>query len=129
MAGRCILIVEDNPVNRKIVETLLVKLGVEVMLAENGQQALDLLGQRAKVDLVLMDCQMPVLDGFATTQALREREEAQALPHLPVIALTAGAFDDDRKHCLSVGMDDYLAKPVKFDELIAMLNKWLSRSA
>jgi signal transduction histidine kinase/ActR/RegA family two-component response regulator len=128
LAGQCILIVEDNPVNRKIVETLLVKLGVVVMLAENGQQALDLLEQKAKVDLVLMDCQMPVLDGFAATQALREREEAQTLPRLPVIALTAGAFDDDRKHCVAAGMDDYLAKPVKFDELIAMLTKWLGRA-
>jgi CheY-like chemotaxis protein len=98
------------------------------MLAENGQQALDLLEQKAKVDLVLMDCQMPVLDGFAATQALREREEAQTLPRLPVIALTAGAFDDDRKHCVAAGMDDYLAKPVKFDELIAMLTKWLGRA-
>jgi signal transduction histidine kinase/ActR/RegA family two-component response regulator len=127
LAGHRILVVEDNPVNRTIVETLLVKLGVEVMIAEDGQQALDLLAQGALVDLVLMDCQMPVLDGFAATQALRAREISQALPRLPIIALTADAFEEDRQHCLAVGMDDHLAKPVKFEKLITLLNKWLSK--
>jgi CheY-like chemotaxis protein len=72
-----------------------------------------------------MDCQMPVLDGFAATRAIREREQSQGLPRLPVIALTAGAFDEDRERCLAAGMDDFLTKPVDFDQLAATLRNWL----
>jgi CheY-like chemotaxis protein/HPt (histidine-containing phosphotransfer) domain-containing protein len=98
-------------------------MGLDVIAAGDGQQALDLLAVE-KVDLVLMDCQMPILDGFAATRALREREAGSG-KHLPVIALTANAMKGDRERCVAAGMDEYLAKPYTGEELLAVLARWL----
>lgn len=122
--GARVLVVEDNAINRELVTELLSTAGVVVSVACDGQQALDLLDQQ-HVDAVLMDCMMPVMDGYAATRALRLRPELQALP---VIALTANAMVGDRDKALAAGMSDHIAKPVKVDELFATLAHWL-RSA
>jgi CheY-like chemotaxis protein len=123
-----ILLVEDNLTNRRLALRLLERMGHTVGVAENGRQALDILaGQR--FDLILMDCQMPVMDGFQTVAAIR----AGAVPGLdttiPVIAMTAGALDSDRESALAAGMDDYLAKPINVDHFAACLQRWLSERA
>ncbi|WP_157270813.1 CHASE domain-containing protein [Azohydromonas aeria] len=123
--GARVLLAEDNAVNREIALVLLRNAGLEVDVAENGQQALERLQQR-HCDLVLMDMQMPVMDGLQATHALR------ALPgfeRLPVLALTANAFDEDRAACLAAGMNDFVSKPVEPLALYATLAKWLSSSA
>ncbi|MCX4239450.1 response regulator [Paraliomyxa miuraensis] len=105
-----ILLVEDNVINQKVAMTMLRKLGCEVDLATNGQEALERI-ERSSYDLVLMDVQMPVLDGLATTRALRERERGGPR-HLPVVAMTAHTMSGDRERCLDAGMDDHVGKPV-----------------
>jgi len=127
-AGR-VLIVEDNPTNRLVIDKLLRKLGADTCLAENGHHALDLLATAEPPNLVLMDVQMPEMDGLTATRTLREREAAGGGPRLPVVALTADAFPEDRAACFAAGMDDFLAKPVKLDALAAMLEKWLPDAA
>ncbi len=124
MSGR-VLVVEDNPTNRKVVEAMLGKLGLSVTLVEDGQQGVDAITQGALPDLVLMDVQMPIMDGYAATEQIR-KWEAQSGRRLPIIALTAGAFEEDRQRCRAVGMDDFLAKPINIDELARMLSKWLA---
>ncbi len=121
--GLRVLLVEDNLVNRKVAGALLNKLGCAVTYAEHGGIALQLLATTA-CDLVLMDCQMPEVDGFAATRRLRAGEAGAAASRLPVIAMTANAMSGDRENCLAAGMDDYLAKPVRRDELAAMLGRW-----
>jgi two-component system, sensor histidine kinase len=120
-----ILVVEDNLTNRKVVEALLMKQGIEVQCAENGQEALDALVRGARPGLILMDCQMPVMDGFEATAQIRQWEKTHGLPRLPIVALTAGAFESDRQSCLAAGMDDFLTKPINVKALLAMVNKWL----
>ena len=120
-----ILVVEDNPVNRKVIEALLRKLGLTFVTVENGLEAVAAVQGSIPFDLVLMDCQMPVLDGFEATRQIRQWEQASGRARLPVVALTAGAFEEDRQHCSAVGMDDFLAKPLKVSELTAVLKKWL----
>ncbi len=128
MRGR-VLVVEDNPANRTVVVTLLNKLGIEVESVADGRAAVDAVTAGSGFDLVLMDCQMPVMDGYAATRAIRGWEAARAAggaaPHLPVVALTAAAFDEDREHCLAAGMDDFVTKPVDFERLAGVLAKWL----
>ena len=126
LAGRNVLLVEDNDANRKVMEAMLAKLGMRVDHAENGQAALDAIQGGRVPDLVLMDCQMPVMDGFEATIQLRRWQTRAQLPHLPVIALTANAFEGDRKRCMEVGMDDFMSKPVNMDALRLMLEKWLA---
>jgi len=123
-----ILAVDDHPVNQTFVRKLLKKLGFShVDLAEDGQQALDMIEQNT-YDIVLMDCQMPELDGYQATILLREREDGTGV-HLPVIALTANAMVGDREKCLKAGMDDYLSKPIKPEKLIAAMKKWTESNA
>ena len=122
-AVRPILLVDDNRINRKVVRTLLEKHGHTVAEAENGEEALALLEHRA-CSLILMDCQMPVMDGYTATRLLRAREAERQQPHLPVIALTAAAFDNDREQCALAGMDDFLSKPVVADQLLAAIARW-----
>src|SRR5450432_4130219 len=102
---------------------MLEKLGCDVAIADNGEEALARCNQ-SRFDLVLMDCQMPVLDGFLATEELRRRERARGTARIPIIALTANAMKGDRDHCLASGMDDYLAKPIVRDDLIAALLRW-----
>jgi len=119
-----VLVVEDNPVNRIIATEMLHSLGIEVMEASDGAQALARLAERS-ADLVLMDCQMPVMDGYTATQRIREREVQLDLPRVPIVALTANAFDEDSMHALAVGMDAHLAKPYTRDQLRDALAMWL----
>ncbi|MES2116058.1 MAG: ATP-binding protein, partial [Pseudomonadota bacterium] len=105
-----VLVAEDTEMNRQLARILLTRLGCEVDEAVNGQLALDALAS-ASYDLVLMDCMMPVLDGYEACRRLRQRETAAGAPRVPVIALTASAIEGDRQRCLAAGMDDYLAKP------------------
>ena len=121
-----VLLVEDNPVNQMVAQGMLAELGCEVALADNGQQAVDLTATRS-FDAVLMDCEMPVLDGFAATAAIQERERSH--DRLPIIALTANAIAGDRERCLKAGMHDYISKPVTMESLHAALSKWLPTKA
>jgi len=122
-----VLLVEDNPVNQKVAQSLIKILGLECETADNGQIALERMAQGG-LDLVLMDCQMPVMDGYSATTEWRARESSQKLPHLPIIAMTANAMAGDRQKCLDAGMDDYLSKPVDRRLLAASLVRWLERS-
>lgn len=119
-----ILVVEDAPVNQMLVMQILSKLGYQADAVENGQQALDRL-EAEDFDLVLMDCQMPVLNGYEATQEIRQRESGQDR-HIPIIGLTAYAMTGDREKCLEAGMDDYLSKPIRVQMLADLLQKWLS---
>ncbi len=121
----CVLMVEDHPINQMLLGKLLVKLGItHVEKAENGNEALKAM-QKQRFNLVLMDCQMPELDGYETTRIIREREEAEKLPHMPIIAMTANAMVGDREKCLKTGMDDYLSKPIDLPGLRRTLSRWL----
>ncbi len=126
-----ILAVEDNPVNQKVIRLMLAKLGHAVDIAENGHEALAAL-QRKTYALVLMDEQMPVMDGFATTRYIRQAQASGTSgipPTMRIVAMTANAMNGDREACLAAGMDDYLAKPVKVDELREMLTRHLPSEA
>lgn len=116
-----VLVVEDNKTNRYVIVRMLEKFGLTVSFAENGQQAIDRIFAGEPPDLVLMDIQMPVMDGFDATRVIRQREAAEGRSRLPIIALTADAFEDDRQHCLDAGMDDFLAKPVVLKALRSVL--------
>ena len=119
-----VLVVEDNDVNRMIACEMLRSMGVQVVEAVNGVESLSEL-ERHAVDLVLMDVQMPIMDGYAATQKIREREAQLGLARLPIIALTANAFDEDAAYALAVGMDAHLAKPYSHSQLRGMLITWL----
>jgi len=123
LTGR-VLLVEDNPVNQKLARIMLGHLGINVVVAEHGQEALDLLASQP-FDLVFMDCQMPVMDGYEATAALRAREARAGLRHMPVIAMTANAMAGDREKCLAAGMDDHIAKPVQERGFADLLRRWL----
>jgi CheY-like chemotaxis protein len=125
LAGVRILLVEDNAINRELALDVLSRAGVVVSIACDGQQALDMLG-RQRFDAVLMDCQMPVMDGYAATRALRQRPQ---LRDLPVIAMTANAMVGDRDKVLAAGMNDHIAKPIKLDEMFATLARWVRPAA
>jgi signal transduction histidine kinase/DNA-binding response OmpR family regulator len=127
-AGR-ILLVEDNPVNQAVAQAMLQTLGIGADLAVNGREAVEAVGRDA-YDLVLMDCQMPEMDGYMATQRIRELEARGAVRspsrrRLPIVALTAHAAAGDRRRCLDAGMDDYLNKPFSLDQLQAALSRWL----
>jgi PAS domain S-box-containing protein len=113
-----ILLAEDNPINQRLAVALLEKRGHRVFVADNGQEALEALAS-AEFDLVLMDMQMPVLDGIEATQLIRQREQASGARRLPIVAMTANAMHGDRERCLAAGMDGYVSKPVKPEELFA----------
>ena len=133
--GLSVLVVEDNPVNRQLALIMLEKRGHRVTTAENGELALAQIATGAHYDIVLMDMQMPVLGGLDATRAIRAREEAGRLPRVRIVAMTANAMQGDREACLEAGMDDYLSKPIKAEDLFAKLqrsnpgntqNNWLS---
>ena len=118
-----ILLVEDDPVNRKLAVAFLQRLGFHPAAAADGKDALNAIGAGV-FDLVLMDCQMPEMDGFEATRLIREHERATG-EHIPIIALTAHAMAEDRERCLAAGMDSYLSKPVVIDELAKELDRFL----
>ena len=131
--SRRVLLAEDNPVNQLVAVRTLERAGYKVTVANNGQEALDLL-ERESFDVVLMDVQMPVMGGIEATRAIRAREQRRSwvidtdhVEHLPIIAMTANAMKGDRELCLDEGMDDYVSKPVKADDLLAALERVLAR--
>lgn len=124
LAGN-ILLVEDNPVNRMLAVAMLNNLGIRPTEAENGLAALQAM-EGARFDLVLMDCQMPVMDGFEATRAIRSRERGLLAPRTPIIAVTANALSGDAERCFQAGMDAYLAKPYSLKALRDMLAMWLA---
>ncbi len=123
-AGR-ILVAEDTPLNIRIVELALAKLGPQAQFVTDGRQALELIASGQHFDLVLMDLRMPEMDGLQATRAIRALEAERGWPRLPVVALTANAYAQDRSRCEQAGMDDFLAKPLNFKELTRVLARWL----
>lgn len=119
-----VLLVDDNPINQLVAREMLLSLGVSVDTADHGVDALARL-EGAHYALVFMDVMMPVLDGLAATRQWREREQTLGRRRLPVIALTANAMSGDRERCLEAGMDDYLSKPVRREQLAGVLARWL----
>jgi two-component system, sensor histidine kinase and response regulator len=119
-----ILLVEDNPINRTIALKLLTKLGYQVDIAQHGKEALLQLAQKP-YHAVLMDCFMPVMDGYETTAAIRDGKEGVLNSNIPIIAMTANAMKGDREKCLLAGMDDYITKPISIDILAATLKRWI----
>ncbi|HWO44120.1 MAG TPA: response regulator, partial [Methylomirabilota bacterium] len=117
-----ILIVEDNAANLKVAVRMVERLGYRADVAGNGSEALNVLGQ-VRYDAVLMDCQMPEMDGYEATREIRRGEHDRR--HLPIIAMTASAMAGDRERCLAAGMDDYISKPVKLHIVAAVLERWL----
>src|SRR5690606_1018082 len=116
---------EDNPVNTRVAQRLLGLLGLEVTSAINGEEALaQISGNR--FDIVLMDCQMPVMDGYTASRTRREQEVNMELPRLPIIAMTANAMAGDREKCIEAGMDEYLSKPLDRQLLTSTLAHCLS---
>lgn len=124
LEGHRVLLVEDNSVNQKVASRLLERYGARVDCVGNGLEALSAL-ESLRYDLVLMDCQMPEMDGYEATTKIREREQSQGLPHQLVIAMTAHAMEGDREKCLAAGMDDYLSKPIRQEELRQVFGRWL----
>ena len=122
-----ILVVEDNRANQRVARGLLEKLGVDVDLVANGEEAMSVLEQHS-YDLVFMDCQMPVLNGFDTTRKIRDQESKVINHAVPIIAMTANALLGDRDRCITAGMDDYISKPIHVSKVQQMLEQWLSGS-
>lgn len=122
--NRMILVAEDNVVNQKVVLLILKKLGYRAHLVSNGREAVDAAVTGA-YGLVLMDCQMPEMDGFQATAVIRRMEGAQRQNRLPIIALTANAMEGDRETCLAAGMDDYVSKPLSAKQLQLTIERWL----
>ena len=118
-----VLLVEDNPINQMIAQKMLEKVGVESTLAGDGQQALNMLAKDS-FDAVLMDCQMPVLDGYQAAEIIRNTPSPYQ--NIPIIALTANVMAGDKERCLRAGMNDYLAKPLEPGELYNMIKHWLA---
>jgi two-component system sensor histidine kinase/response regulator len=122
--GSKILVVEDNPINQRVAQRTLQKLAAEVTVANNGAEALEHIAA-TQFDAVLMDCQMPVMDGFTATRRIREMERIGGMKRLPIIALTANVMTEDREHCVAAGMDAHLGKPIEPRQLVDTLSRYL----
>ena len=116
------MLAEDNKVNQQIALAMLKTLNLDIRIATNGRQAVAAVSSE-RFDLVLMDCQMPEMDGFQATQQIRQQRPDLTLP---IIALTANAMEGDRERCLAAGMDDYLSKPFKKEQLLQVVTKWMN---
>ncbi len=125
-----ILVAEDNPINAMVMQSFAARLGLTMQLVGDGQKALDMVTQRPanlqQPVLVLMDVHMPVMDGYTATERIRQWEAANEQPRIPIIALTADAFEEDRQRCYAAGMDDFLSKPLAIGVLRSVLAKWLA---
>ncbi len=121
-----VLVVEDNLVNQKVIGVFLDKIGVTALFAADGQQGLELIKAGESFDLILMDMEMPVLDGYAATQQIRQWQASTDRARSPIIGLTANAFAEDHKRCLEAGMDEVLTKPIELQRLKATLRRWLN---
>jgi CheY-like chemotaxis protein len=121
-----VLLVEDNDMNQELAMELLTNAGMTVVLANNGQEALDILAQGGQFDGVLMDCQMPVMDGYTATRAIRRNP---AFKDLPVVAMTANAMAGDKEKVIDAGMWDHIAKPLNVADMFATLAKWIKPRA
>jgi CheY-like chemotaxis protein len=126
--GCLILVVEDSIVNQEVATAMLEWLGCSVVVAKNGVAALEAV-QQAEFDLILMDCQMPEMDGLEATRQLRRKQQTEGGQHIPIVALTANAILGDKEQCVKAGMDDHIAKPFDLKDLANALNKWCSTSA
>jgi CheY-like chemotaxis protein len=120
-------VAEDNPVNREVTAEMLAVEGYHAHTVCNGREAVEAMMNRT-FDLVFMDCQMPEMDGFAATAAIRIREKDLGLPRVPIVALTAHAIAGDRERCLAQDMDDYLSKPFRQPQLITVVRRWVPQS-
>ena len=116
-----ILIAEDNPINQKVIERMVQKLGYQVNLVTNGKEAIEALSNE-DYGLIFMDCQMPEMDGF---EACREIRKAETRVRIPIVAITANAMKGDRERCLAAGMDDYVSKPFKQEDLRIVIERWM----
>ncbi len=123
--GLRILLVEDNPVNREVAVGMLQSLGCRTQAVDNGRLAIETMS-RTTYDAILMDCQMPIMDGLTATAQIRRRERDSGKLRVPIIALTANALEGDRERCLAAGMDDFLSKPFTQQQLAALLRRWLA---
>ena len=121
LSGARILLVEDNPINQELASEVLGSAGIIVTVADDGQQAVDILA-RETFDAVLMDCLMPVMDGYTAAKVLRQQER---LRDFPIIAMTASGKAADREKTRSAGMNDHISKPLDIEELFAMLARWI----
>ena len=119
-----ILVVEDSLVNQEVVKEFLEVVDCQIVIAANGQEAIDFT-ESQEYDLILMDCQMPIVDGFEATRRIREREKEKRCGRTPIIALTANAYESDREKCLGAGMDDFLSKPFALVDFEKVVTKWL----
>jgi len=124
--SRHILVAEDTLVNQRVMQALLEKRGFKVTVVPDGQQAVTALAGDHAFDLVLMDMQMPVMDGLEATRRIRQREADNGRSRLPIIALTANATEHDRRACLNAGMDDFIAKPFRNDDILLVLQRQLA---
>jgi CheY-like chemotaxis protein len=120
-----ILVAEDNPVNQKVAQAMLRKMGLRADVVADGQEAVNAL-QTVPYDLVLMDCQMPEMDGFEATLCVRQEGSKALNPSIPIIAMTASTMQGDREKCIQAGMNDFIAKPVQIRELAEILARWLA---
>lgn len=123
-----VLVAEDNPVNEKVVRMMIERLGAKIQVVGNGQLAVEALANDRDIDLVLMDVHMPVLNGLEATRQIREHERAHELSPIPIIAMTASALTRDREDCKAAGMNDFISKPVKRQDLDTALAQWLPRN-
>jgi CheY-like chemotaxis protein len=127
-----VLVAEDNLVNQKLAVRMLERLGYQADIVSNGQEALTAFARETYAAIV-MDCQMPMMDGYESTRRIRDQEQqsdsSRSRAHIPIIALTANAMQGDRERCKAAGMDDYLSKPVKTDDLGRILQRWIPLSS
>ena len=123
LRGARVLVVEDNDMNQQLTEELLNRAGISTVIANNGQEALDILQGDCAFDGILMDCQMPVMDGYSATKHIRA---TAPWAHIPVIAMTANAMSDDKALALEVGMKDHIAKPINVDKMFAVMQRWIT---